>query len=156
MFCSTKTFGHDLGLSVAFRQWRATHSHCRFLHGYALAVSLVFEADELDARGWVVDFGALKEVREWLRHMFDHKTLIARDDPLADHFRALAADGGCDLVVVERVGCEAFADLIFSRVVEWMKDEGLAPRVRLRSVEVREHGANSAILEAPVLWERVP
>ena len=33
---STKTYGHEEGLSCCFRQWRATHSHCRLLHGYAL------------------------------------------------------------------------------------------------------------------------
>ena len=32
MFLSTKTYGHDLGLSAAFRQWRA-ESHCRLIHG---------------------------------------------------------------------------------------------------------------------------
>lgn len=46
---STKLYGHEIGLSAAFRQWRA-ESHCRFLHGYALAVRFEFEADELDVR----------------------------------------------------------------------------------------------------------
>ena len=46
---STKTHGHAIGLSAAFRQWRAD-SHCKYLHGYALAVKFVFEAGELDAR----------------------------------------------------------------------------------------------------------
>mgnify|MGYP001588063145 CR=1 FL=1 len=46
---STKTYGHAIGLSAAFRQWRAD-SHCKYLHGYALAVKFVFEAGELDSR----------------------------------------------------------------------------------------------------------
>lgn len=49
IYRSTKTYGHEIGLSAAFRQWRA-ESHCRFVHGYALAVKFVFEAGELDAR----------------------------------------------------------------------------------------------------------
>ena len=53
---STKQFGQDLGLSCCFRQWRA-ESHCNQLHGYAIAIRLVFEAEELDVRRWVVDFG---------------------------------------------------------------------------------------------------
>lgn len=80
-FRSTKTYGHDIGLSCCFRQWRSA-SHCRFLHGYALAVHLEFEADDLDARSWVMDFGSLKPVRQWLVQTFDHKTLVAADDPL--------------------------------------------------------------------------
>ena len=39
---STKTYGHEEGLSCCFRQWRATHSHCRLLHGYALSFRLTF------------------------------------------------------------------------------------------------------------------
>ena len=34
-FLSSKKYGHDRGLSTAFRQWRAD-SHCRFMHGYSL------------------------------------------------------------------------------------------------------------------------
>ena len=77
---STKTFGHELGLSSAFRQWKA-QSHCRFVHGYALAVKFEFEAEELDVRNWVVDFGSLKSLRKMLEDTFDHKLLVAEDDP---------------------------------------------------------------------------
>jgi 6-pyruvoyltetrahydropterin/6-carboxytetrahydropterin synthase len=141
---STKTFGHDLGLSACFRQWRATHSHCRHLHGYALAVTLVFEADSLDDRRWVVDFGGLKAVKAWLSATFDHKTLVAHDDPELETFRALHAAGLVDLVVVPHVGCEAFAERVAGFVTTWL--EGVCEdRVRLVSVEVREHGANSAV-----------
>jgi len=81
MYLSTKTFGHELGLSAAFRQWKAD-SHCRFLHGYALAVKFTFAAEELDVRNWVVDFGGLKGLKQILEDTFDHKTLVASDDPL--------------------------------------------------------------------------
>lgn len=142
---STKTFGHDVGLSACFRQWRAVGSHCRHLHGYALAIRLEFAADELDARNWVVDFGNFKFFKKWLEDTFDHALLIAEDDPYKDELCALA---GLDLVrpvVVENVGCEAFAKLIYDYAARWLEANGYAPRVGLVSVEVREHGANSAI-----------
>ena len=56
---STKKYGHERGLSAAFRQWRA-ESHCRFMHGYSLEFGFVFGAHELDENNWVVDFGGLK------------------------------------------------------------------------------------------------
>ena len=56
VFRSTKTYGHEMGFSCAFRQHRAD-SHCRLVHGYALAFHFEFEATELDVRNWVVDFG---------------------------------------------------------------------------------------------------
>lgn len=144
MFFSTKTYGHEIGLSSCFRQWRAD-SHCKYLHGYALAVKFVFKADELDHRNWVVDFGSLKSLKQWLQDTFDHKTLVAEDDPMMDYFNTLDSQGLIQMVLVPATGCEAFAKMIFECTELWLADNGYAPRVRLYSVEVREHGANSAI-----------
>lgn len=143
-FKSTKTFGHELGLSACFRQWRA-ESHCRLLHGYALAVSFVFGADELDVRNWVVDFGSLKTLKQMLQDTFDHKLLVAEDDPQLDMITSLAGLGIAEVVVVPACGCEKFAEMIFECTEVWLKDNGYSPRCKLLSVEVKEHGANSAI-----------
>lgn len=143
-FKSTKTYGHEVGLSAAFRQWRAD-SHCRFLHGYALSVRFEFEADELDARNWVVDFGSLKSLKGRLEDTFDHKTLVAADDPELSRFVDLHAAGVIQMIVVPATGCEAFAKLIYESTEVWLHDAGYTPRVWLTSVEVKEHGANSAI-----------
>ncbi|QDB70844.1 hypothetical protein [Pseudomonas virus PBPA162] len=142
---STKTYGHEQGLSCCFRQWRATHSHCSLLHGYAISVALEFEADELDQRNWVVDFGALGEVKEFLQYSFDHTLMVAQDDPELDTLTGLNGLGLARCIVLPRVGCEAFAEYIADFVQGWLQREGLAPRVDLAKVEVREHGANSAI-----------
>lgn len=141
---STKTYGHELGLSACFRQWRAD-SHCNMLHGYALSFELVFEAVELDDRNWVIDFGGLKAVKEFLQVTFDHKLVVAEDDPELGllfqlHDRKLA-----DVAVMPNVGCEAFAKHVAEFVDNWLHDIGETGRVRLLSVECREHGANSAL-----------
>ena len=39
-FQSTKIFDN---YSIAIRQWRAQHSHCQLLHGYALEFKVWFE-----------------------------------------------------------------------------------------------------------------
>jgi 6-pyruvoyltetrahydropterin/6-carboxytetrahydropterin synthase len=144
-FRSTKTFGHELGLSAAFRQWKA-ESHCRLIHGYALAVRLEFEADELDVRNWVVDFGSLKSLKQILQDTFDHTLLVAEDDPKLAIFKQLDEwHGVARVVVVPATGCEKFAEMIYECVECWLADNGYAPRCRIASVEVMEHGANSAI-----------
>lgn len=142
---SSKTYGHEVGLTATFRQWRA-QSHCRFLHGYALKIHLEFEADDdaLDERNWVVDFGSLKSFKGWLENTFDHKTLVAEDDPKLHEFKGLEALGLIQLVEVPATGCEAFARLVYEAAEVWLKDAGYAPRVRMHSVTVSEHGANSA------------
>lgn len=145
MYQVVKTYGHDLGLSAVFRQWRAVHSHCSVLHGYALAVTLKFEAEELDDRNWVIDFGGLKEIKEWLKSVFDHKLLVAEDDPEKDEICALAGLGIADVLVIPSVGCEGFARYIYDHVGEWLFDLALPNYPRLVSVEVAEHGGNSAI-----------
>lgn len=141
---STKTFGHHLGLSVAFRQHKAG-SHCRFVHGYALAFRFVFEANELDERHWVVDFGSLKSLKGWLEDTFDHKVIVAEDDPQIAWFREVHRLGVLDLVELPAAGCEKFAEYVFGATETWLEANGYAPRCRLVSVEVMEHGANSAI-----------
>ena len=140
-FYSTKTYDHNEGLSCAFRQWRAKDSHCRWVHGYALAVKFTFGAKELDDRNWVQDFGGLKEIKSWLKQNFDHTTCIAEDDPELETFRGLEDLDLIDLNVLPGVGCEKFAEYIYNHVSKIIDDDNKW----LESVEVREHGANSAI-----------
>lgn len=140
---STKTFGHDLGFSCAFRQWRA-ESHCRLIHGYALGFKFVFSAEVLDHCGWVVDFGGLKDLKQLLADTFDHKLLVAADDP---HLQTFLQSNTVlwDVIIVPATGCEAFAHMVYAVTEQWLKDAGFSPRCSLVSVEVMEHGANSAI-----------
>lgn len=148
MWRSTKTYGHEEGLSACFRQWRATHSHCRFLHGYALSFRLTFEALDLDDRNWVMDFGGLKPVKAWLKQTFDHKLVVAADDPLLGEFEHLDEVGLADVLVLDKgVGCERFAELVGEWVSTWLASN--CSRVRCVEVECREHGANSAIWSNP-------
>lgn len=144
MYRSTKTFGPELGLSAVFRQWRAD-SHCNQLHGYALSFHFEFEATELDDRNWVVDFGGLKALKAALQDTFDHKLVVAADDPKLDAIMALKDAGIADVEVVDAVGCEQFARLAHSMATTVLHSLGYTPRVRVASVECREHGANSAI-----------
>ncbi|QDH83431.1 hypothetical protein [Achromobacter phage Motura] len=143
---STKTYGHEVGLSCAFRQWRA-HSHCRFVHGYALAFKFVFETEELDSTNWAVDFGGLKSLKQMLQDTFDHKTVVAEDDPELEWFKEAEKRGILELVVLPHGGCEKFAEFTYEAAEQWLKDAGFSPRCRLVSVEVSEHGANSAIFK---------
>lgn len=145
---STKTYGHNLGLTACFRQHR-TESHCKFLHGYALAFHFTFEALQLDQNGWVVDFGSLKPLKVLLEETFDHKLIVSKDDPLKLTLEALANDGLADVLVLPGgVGCEAFARLAWGFANSVIHKMGLSQRIAVVSCECREHGANSAIYVA--------
>lgn len=144
VFRSTKTYDHSEGLSCTFRQWRATHSHCRLLHGYALAFRFVFAARELDERRWCVDFGGLKAVKAWLHEQFDHTLLVAADDPELAAFERLGRDGLADVRVLPDVGCEAVARMVHAKVTD-LVTQATGGRAWVESVEVMEHGGNSAL-----------
>lgn len=141
-----KTYGHELGLSCCFRQWRAT-SHCNQFHGYALAFKLTFSAVDLDHCNWVIDFGALKPLKERLQQLFDHTLALAADDPCYEQILALHETGLANIVTFPKgVGCERFAELVGCEVMAWLTSkEEYAGRVLLDEVECREHGANAAI-----------
>lgn len=150
MYFSTKTYGHEVGLSACFRQWRAT-SHCNKLHGYALAFKFTFGCNELDERNWVIDFGGLKDLKKALEDMFDHKTVVAADDPDLMLFRSLDKHGMIDLQVLPDVGIEAFARAAWHLGDNWLGRNGHSGRVWLDSVEVNEHGANGGSYQPGIL-----
>jgi 6-pyruvoyltetrahydropterin/6-carboxytetrahydropterin synthase len=108
-------------------------------------VKFTFECDHLDERNWTVDFGSLKTLKAYLQDTFDHKTLVAIDDPELGWFKAAHERGIIDLVEVPATGCEKFAEMIFQEAQKWLEKNEYTPRCRLVEVEVKEHGANSAI-----------
>jgi len=142
MFTSTKVI--ELG-SCAFRQWKAKHSHCQFIHGYQLKAKFWFRCEELDDKNWAVDFGSLKELKKQLQYIFDHTYCVAADDPAIDQFRALDAAGIIQLRVFEKgVGVERAAEKCFEIASQFLKEK-YGERCSVNQVEVFEHEDNSAI-----------
>ena len=140
MYRSYKEFN---GYSTAFRQHKAD-SHCRFIHGYALRFKVWFDG-ELDNRNWVVDFGCFKRngVKDWFKHMFDHTTVVASDDPELSRFEEMDEKGLIQLRVIDDVGCEKFAEYVFEFLNEKIKEETNG-RVKVYKVQCWEHGENMA------------
>ena len=133
----------DLG-STAFRQWRSTHSHCQYIHGYNLTADITFECNELDDKNWVADFGGLKELKKTLEYTFDHKLVVAGDDPHLDLLKMLDETGVAQIIVLEGgVGCERFAEFVL-KTADTFIDEATNGRVRVKSVQINEHEKNFA------------
>lgn len=144
VFQSTKVI--ELG-SCAFRQWRATHSHCSKLHGYQLKAKFWFACDALDDKNWAVDFGGLKDLKQLLQDQFDHTTCVAKDDPALGTFQQLHNEGVIDLRIMEAVGAEKTAEWVFWAASKFI-EERYGERCWIDKVEVFEHEANSAIFLA--------
>ena len=142
-YYTIKTFGNDRGLSCAFRQWRAVHSHCSKIHGYSIGVEFTLSSETLDEKNWCYDYGNFKWVKQLLEDTFDHKTIISSDDPFRKRFEELEKAGVMDLVILPAVGCEKFAEFLFKEISPVIEKE-TSGRVKLDSVKVFEHGSNAA------------
>lgn len=140
------------GYSICFRQWEAKHSHCQFLHGYAVSFKLTFESEVLDRCHWVWDFGWLKNsdyridgvlAKSWFSYMFDHTVLVAETDPNLEDFKVLNEKGIIQLRVLPSQSCEGMAKYVFDKVSPLIQ-EASDHRVKLVKVSVYEHERNSA------------
>jgi 6-pyruvoyltetrahydropterin/6-carboxytetrahydropterin synthase len=103
---------------------------CRVPHGHNGVVEIELQAEALDRRGMVYDFGEIKDaVKTWLDRELDHRMLLRADDPLA----AVLQDMGepC-LLMKENPTAEAIARLIY----EFTKGQGFPlTQVRLWETE---------------------
>jgi len=156
-FISTKTYKQIA--PVAYRQWRA-NSHCNKIHGYALSFYFEFEADTLDARNWVLDFGGLRPLKDKLEEWFDHTLLVAADDPQREALLNLGKLGLAKITEVEKTGCEGIASFLYEYINTIFLPSfgnGEAERVWCSRVEVRETDNNMAMVvghrEDAKLWE---
>jgi len=147
-FQSSKVFD---GFSTVFRQWKATTTHCRFVHGYGISFKVYFEG-ELDERNWVWDFGGMKRAKtkidgkspkEWMDYMFDHTLIIAEDDPWVEAFQQMGEAGVAQVRIIPATGAEKFAEYIYHKLNDFVKTE-TEGRVRVTKVKFAEHGKNAA------------
>jgi 6-pyruvoyltetrahydropterin/6-carboxytetrahydropterin synthase len=138
------------GYPCTHRQWRHP-GHCRFVHGYSRSFTFWFRARHLDAHGFVVDFSSLRELEARLAAQFDHTFLVNADDPLLEHWRTLHELGGLDLRVMDNVGMEASAELVWGLANELLRarDGGRSCCWR---VEARENEKNAACFTAVPAW----
>lgn len=155
-YYSTKLFDN---FSVALRQWKAQHSHCQLLHGYAFEVKVWFASTEpdidkqLDDMNWIVDFGGFKTppsgngLKDWMNGMFDHTLLIEKDDPYKDLWEQMGPMGLAKVHFLDKMGAESIARLISDKFNEVLSKTD-AGRCKVVQVEVFENNKNSSIYVA--------
>ena len=141
-FKSTKRFGP---ITTGHRQWR-DKGHCSYIHGYGRYVRLTFEATQLDERGWVMDFGDLKDVKSWIESEWDHRTLIAADDPAIPELKTLEEVGGINLNILPEgylPGIEESCRYLYDKLSPMIQRK-TNNRVEITRVEIWETEKNQA------------
>jgi 6-pyruvoyltetrahydropterin/6-carboxytetrahydropterin synthase len=87
---------------------------CRQLHGHNAKAVVTVAARELDDRGMVADFSALRRhIGDWIDRTFDHKLVLHQDDPLVPVLRQM---GDPVLAIPDHPTTENLAKLIFEHV----------------------------------------
>lgn len=146
---------------IPFAHRQPDAGHCSMIHGHNWTFKFTFGARELDEHGFVIDFGSLRWLKEWLDIIFDHKLVLNTDDP-ALGFLTLALDPQtlshtktepaklASITLVPNCGAEGIAAYLLQSVNELLKrqtaDRKQGP-VYCLEVEVWENPNNSAKAE---------
>lgn len=73
---------------MAHRLMHMPEGHkCARLHGHSYTVELVLASNKLDHTGFVLDYGELDWFKKLIDDKFDHRVLLAIDDPLCDRIK---------------------------------------------------------------------
>ena len=84
---------------------------CKYLHGHNGRVVITLEAEKVDQRGMVIDFGDIKNVvSQWIDEVLDHRMILCRDDPAIPYLEKL---GEPMYLIDENPTAENIAKLIF-------------------------------------------
>lgn len=154
IFKSTKSY---YNLPCSHQQWKDCDSsgipgtgECAKTHGYSREVHFEFSAEEVDDYGWVIGFGSLKSVKDWLTWLFDHTSLWEAGDPRLEH--VVKANNSAEFpfynlrVLPSGVSMEQSCLFIALFVNPFILD-ATNGRCWVSRIEVRENDKNSGILE---------
>lgn len=116
--------------------------HCAFVHGHNWSITLYFACHETDSNGFVVDFGDLKYLKEWIQTHLDHACLFNEKDPtlealLRDHASLFKP------YILPNCSCEGIAQHLHG-VFDALVRNHTDGRVWITEVMVEEDQSNAA------------
>jgi 6-pyruvoyltetrahydropterin/6-carboxytetrahydropterin synthase len=116
---------------------------CSRLHGHSWSITLTFEAENLDSNGFVIDFGDLHFIEDWIDENLDHGIVLCSDDPEKEKLLQLASDGLLQITWVESASCEGIARFLYE-TFQPMVDAQTKGRAWIKSVHLKEDSKNAA------------
>ena len=149
-FTITKRF-----VDIPFAHRQPNHEgHCRLIHGHNWTFEITFACNQLDANGFVVDFGKLHGLKATLDLYFDHALVLNHGDYLDFDNAAAMHDAFAGLARITHVpncGAEGLAKFVCEMAQTCVlapdvdRDEQNSARgLRVVRVTVLEDSKNSA------------
>lgn len=118
--------------------------HCRFIHGHNWTFEITLTAVNFDKNGFVVDFGDLKWLKQWIDDTFDHACVLPDSDPQRQLLLGTPdLTGLFKLRFLPDVSCEGLSRYVCDVVNTQVKNR-TDGRVWVTSVTVFEDARNSA------------
>lgn len=139
---------------IPFAHRQAKHDgHCAFIHGHDWSIRLTFGAEFMEENGFVVDFGKMGPIKNWISEHLDHALVLAMDDPVG---RELGGVLGVSIpkcwlkiFLVPDCSCEGLAQFLYERLNPIVQ-EMTGGRAFLTQVELFEGSRNSATFTPPL------
>ncbi|MEO0508353.1 MAG: 6-carboxytetrahydropterin synthase [Verrucomicrobiota bacterium] len=128
-------------IPFAHRQHRH-EGHCALIHGHNWTITLTFACEDLDANGFVIDFGKLSDIKQWIADHLDHACLFNQDDSEKDKLLQDYAEL-FHAYILPSCSCEGIAEHLHG-VFDAIVREGTEGRCRIVAVEIEEDSKNSA------------
>ena len=126
-----------------------SQGECAKIHGYDRSVEFTF-AGEIDDHGWIVPFGELAPIKQFLEYYFDHVTVLPADDPrLGTVTEELVSETGLLgglRVLPSGVSMEMSSLFIWEHVNAYIY-KVTQGRCYIERVRVYEHDRNDAMVE---------
>lgn len=125
---------------IPFAHRQPNHNgHCFFIHGHNWSISITFSSEKLDENGFIVDFGKLKYIKEWIDRNLDHACVLSENDPCAIEFKNSKY---FKLLLVPDCSCEGLASFLFKtlNLLVFEKENG---RVKITQISLEEDRKNS-------------
>lgn len=115
---------------------------CALIHGHNWTINLTFACEKTDANGFVVDFGKLGYIKDWINKHLDHSCLFNEADPekdklLADYAKLFKT------YLIPNCSCEGIAEHLYG-IFNPMVQKATDGRTWITSVEIEEDSKNSA------------
>jgi 6-pyruvoyltetrahydropterin/6-carboxytetrahydropterin synthase len=129
-------------IPLSHRQPKHT-GRCSRIHGHSWSITLTFASKELDENGFVVDFGELHYLGDWIDENLDHATVVCKSDPRIEEIRALAQSGLLKITEVEHASCEGIAEHLFN-IFNRLVRQKTQNRAWIQKILLEEDSRNSA------------
>lgn len=129
---------------IPFAHRQHTHDgHCAFIHGHNWSITLTFACSETDKNGFVIDFGKLKYIKNWIDRHLDHACLFNQDDSAAHEMLKESGDL-FKIYTLPNNSCEGIAQHLHGIFDPMVRSE-TNDRVWITAVEITEDSKNSAV-----------